>query len=205
MIKKEKTKKKQELKKIAEKNEQQVSEMKKAEQEAKEEQKGTQEEMVTIPLNDYAAQLEEIDQLKSKVDEYSDGWQRERADFDNYRKRIQRDQDQQRQNNKIDIIQKYLVIQDDLELALNTVPNNEENQNWVEGITLILNKLKKILDEEGIQPIPAGNAKFDPTLHEAISNEDNPDFESGQIIEVLKQGYTIGDRVIRPTQVRVAK
>lgn len=205
MIKKEKTKNKQELKKIAEKNEQQVSEMKKAEKEAKEEQKGTQEEMVTIPLNDYAAQLEEIDQLKSKVNEYSDGWQRERADFDNYRKRIQRDQDQQRQNNKIDIIQKYLVIQDDLELAFNNLPDNDENQNWAEGITLILKKLEKILDEEGIQLIPAENAKFDPTLHEAISNEDNPDFESGQIIEVLKQGYTIGDQVIRPAQVRVAK
>ena len=68
-----------------------------------------------------------------------------------------------------------------------------------------MKKLNKILDEEGIKPIPAENAIFDPTLHEAISNEENSDFESGQIIEVLKQGYTIGDRVIRPAQVRVAK
>jgi molecular chaperone GrpE len=76
---------------------------------------------------------------------------------------------------------------------------------WLVGYKLIDQKLKNLLEGEGIAPIPAENAAFDPALHEAISHEENPDFESGQIIEVVQKGYTIGDRVIRPALVRVAK
>jgi len=72
-------------------------------------------------------------------------------------------------------------------------------------LKLIEQKLKNLLDGEGISVIPAENAVFDPELHEAISHEENQEFKSGHIIEVVQQGYTIGDRVIRPALVRVAK
>jgi len=162
-------------------------------------------ETVTIPLAEYAAQLEEIDHLNQKADEFSDGWQRERAEFANYRKRIGRDLDAQKVNNKIDIIRKYLAVKDDLERALKNMPESLIDEPWIDGIQLINQKLSNLLDGESIQPIPAEGLAFDPALHEAISHEDNPDVESGFIIEVVQQGYTIGERVVRPSQVRVAK
>lgn len=168
-------------------------------------QDGAESETVTIPLKDYAGQLEELDDLRQKVDDYSDGWQRERAEFSNYRKRIERDREVERQNSKIDVIKKYLAVSDDFERAMKNIPADNAQAAWLEGLQLINQKLKNLLDGEGITPIPAENKAFDPVLHEAISHEENPDFESGQIIEVVQKGYTIGDRVIRPALVRVAK
>jgi molecular chaperone GrpE len=162
-------------------------------------------ETVSVPLKDYAAQLEEIDDLRQKVDDFSDGWQRERAEFANYRKRIDRDRDLHKQDSKITIIKKYLAVHDDLERAMRAIPQDSNEESWFEGLKLIDQKLKNILDGEGIQPIPAENTTFNPEIHEAISHEENPDFKSEEIIEVVQQGYTIGDRVIRPALVRVAK
>jgi len=163
------------------------------------------EETVTIPLLEYADQLEEIDHLNQKADEFSDGWQRERAEFANYRKRMGRDLDAQKVNNKIDVIKKYLTVKDDLERALKNMPASLIDEPWIDGIQLINQKLSNLLDGEGVQPIPAEGLAFDPEIHEAISHEDNPEVESGFIIEVVQQGYTIGERVVRPSQVRVAK
>jgi len=168
-------------------------------------EKEKENENITIPLKDYAAQLEELDDLHQKVDEFSDGWQRERAEFANYRKRVSRDQEQQKQNDKIEVIKKYLVIHDDLERAMKTIPPESVKESWLNGLRLIDQKMKNLLEGEGIAPIPVENIAFNPELHEAISHEENPDFESGQIIEVVQQGYTIGERVIRPALVRVAK
>jgi molecular chaperone GrpE len=171
----------------------------------KDESTSAEGETVTIPLKEYAAQLEELDDMRRKVDEFSDGWQRERAEFANYRKRIERDRETEKQNSKIDIIKKYLAVNDDFERAMKNIPQDSVQAAWLQGLQLINQKLKTLLEGEGITPIPAENKAFDPVLHEAISHEDNPDFESGQIIEVVQKGYTIGDRVIRPALVRVAK
>jgi molecular chaperone GrpE len=164
-----------------------------------------QPETVTLPLKDYAGHLEELDDLRQKADEFSDGWQRERAEFANYRKRVARDEQMQRENVRIDVIRKYLDVHDDLELAIKNMPPAVRNDSWTDGIELIYQKLLNILAGESIQPIPAENAAFDPDLHEAISHEENDEVESGHVIEVVQKGYTIGDRVIRPARVRVAK
>lgn len=162
-------------------------------------------ETVTLPLKDYAAQLEELDDLKKKADDFSEGWQRERAEFANYRKRIMRDQDMEKQNSKLEILKKYLDISDDLNLAIKNMPEHVKSDTWVNGILLINQKLGNLLNGEGLQPIPTENCAFDPAFHEAISSEEHEGFESGQIIDIVQQGYTIGDRVIRPARVRVAK
>ena len=149
--------------------------------------------------------MEDIDHLNQKVDEFSDGWQRERAEFANYRKRMNRNLDAQKVNNKIDIINKYLTVKDDLERALKNMPASLIDEPWIDGIQLINQKLSNRLDGEGIEPIPAEGLAFDPAVHEAISHEDDPEVKSGFIIEVIQQGYTINERVVRPSQVRVAK
>jgi molecular chaperone GrpE len=166
---------------------------------------GTSEESVTIPLKEYAVQMKEIDDLNNKIKEYSEGWQRERADFNNYRSRTLRDQDIIRQDITARIVKNYLAVNDDIELALKNAPKNEDPADWIKGIQLIAQKLQNILDTEGVQRIPAENEPFNPHLHEAIATEENPQFESGHVIEIIQQGYTIGDRVIRPARVKVAK
>jgi molecular chaperone GrpE len=170
-----------------------------------EELKNKKNEMVTIPLSEYAAQMEEIDHLTMKADEFSDGWQRERAEFANYRKRISRDLDTQKIDFKVDIIKKYLAVKDDLDRALKNLPEPLKDEPWISGIVLINQKLSNLLNGEGIETIPAEGLAFDPTVHEAISNEDNDEVESGFIIEVVQQGYQLGNRVIRPALVRVSK
>ena len=162
-------------------------------------------ETVSLPLKDYANQLEELDDLRKKVDDFSDGWQRERAEFANYRKRVMRDQETEKQNSKLALLKKYLDIHDDLELAIKNMPDHVKSDAWVNGILLIHQKLSNLLNGEGMQPIPAENCAFNPALHEAISSEEQEGFKSGNIIEVVQKGYTIGDRVIRPARVRVAK
>jgi len=163
------------------------------------------EATVSIPEEEHEALKAEADALRAKADEYFDGWQRERADFLNYKKRIEREQGQARENISAAVMKKYLVILDDLERALRNKPVSGEGAVWAEGIELIARKLQGILEAEGIQRMQAENQMFDPSLHEAILQEENPAFESGQITEVIQQGYTLGDRVIRPAQVKVAR
>ncbi len=163
------------------------------------------QEMLFIPKEEHEALKQELDQSRQKAQEYFDGWQRERADFLNYKKRLERDQDQRNNSFTGNFIRKYLVILDDLDRALKTRPTQGEGAAWSQGVELIYRKLQKYLEMEGVRPIPTDQKTFDPTLHEAISHEPSPDHESGEIIEVVQQGYMLGDRVLRPALVRVAQ
>lgn len=147
----------------------------------------------------------ELEQSRQQAQEYFDGWQRERADFSNYKRRVEREQSQQVQTITGQVIRKYLVVLDDLERALKVRPSQGEGASWSEGVELIYRKLQTILENEGVKRIPADNQFFDPHFHEAISHEDCTGYQSGQIIEVLQQGYAIGERVLRPALVRVAQ
>ena len=162
-------------------------------------------EMESVPVEEYSALKDELDKTQKQSKDFFEGWQRERADFSNYKKRIEREQSQLSQNLSGNIIKKYLVVLDDLERALKTRPTQGDGANWADGIELIYRKLQKILEAEGIVRMPAETEVFDPVRHEAISHEDSPDHQSGEIIEVVQQGYLIGDRVLRPALVRVAR
>jgi molecular chaperone GrpE len=158
------------------------------------------------PLRAEIAELQaELSQSRAKADEYLDGWQRSRAEFANYKKRVDRDQLLVTQNAAGRIIKRYLEVLDDLERALKNRPQEGEGASWANGIELVYRKFKSILESEGITPIEAEGQFFDPNLHEAITSEDSEEHESGQIIEVLQQGYLLGDRVLRPAMVRVAR
>ena len=163
------------------------------------------QEMVMIPKEHHEALLQDMEQSRQKAQEYFDGWQRERADFLNYKKRLERDQEQRNNNFTLNLIKKYLVILDDLDRALKTRPTHGDGAAWSAGVELIYRKLQNYLEMEGVRPFPTDQKTFDPTLHEAISHEASPDHESGEIIEVVQQGYMLGDRVLRPALVRVAQ
>jgi molecular chaperone GrpE len=148
---------------------------------------------------------EKLENQAAKANEYFDGWQRERADFVNFKKRIERDQAQSQQNIVGSVAKKYLPVLDDLERALKACPGEGDGAKWAEGIELIYKKFQGILDSEGIKEIKADGEMFDPSIHEALTNEESSAHESGQIIEVVQKGYLIGDRVLRPALVRVAR
>ncbi len=84
-------------------------------------------------------------------------------------------------------------------------PSGAEAEAWANGIELIVRKMQAILEAEGVKRIPAETEEFDPARHEAITYEESPEHENGEIIEVVQQGYTLGDRVLRPALVRVAR
>ncbi len=147
----------------------------------------------------------EIERLTRQTEEYLDGWQRARAEFANYKKRVEHDQGDTYRRAAGDILTRYLGIVDDLERALKERPSEGEAATWAEGIELIFRKLRSILEAEGIHTIEALGQPFDPSLHEAISHEESQEHPTGYVIEVLQQGYRMGDQVLRPALVRVAK
>lgn len=148
---------------------------------------------------------EEVKSLKNESAEYLDGWQRARAEFSNLKKRVEREKSEMRERITSDIISRYLDLLDDFDRALKDTPAQEVDEAWISGLKIIHQKFKAILDAEGIEIIPAEGENFDPNFHEAISYEESDEHENGQIIEVVKQGYRLGDRIIRPAVVRVAK
>lgn len=146
-----------------------------------------------------------IEELEKKANEYLDGWQRSRAEFANYKKRIEREQAQAYQAAAGNIIKKFLEVADDLERALKNRPQDKEGAEWANGIELIYRKLLAIIEAEGVKVMDVDGQTFDPNLHEAISHEEVEGYSEGDIIEVVKQGYLLGDRVLRPALVRVAR
>lgn len=142
---------------------------------------------------------------QARAEEYLDGWQRARAEFANYKKRVEREQAQAYQAAAGTILRRYLEVIDDLERALKNRPKEGEGLAWASGVELIYNKLLTILENEGVRQFNSDGQSFDPNLHEAVTSEESDEHESGQIIEVLQQGYVLGDRVLRPAMVRVAR
>jgi molecular chaperone GrpE len=168
-----------------------------------EEATGSMESAASVEA--YNKLTQELQQAQDQAKSFFDGWQRERADFANYKRRVDRDQQMMSQNITGEVVKKYLTVLDDLDRALKTRPTEGPAAAWSNGIELIQRKLQNILDAEGVKRMPAEKEQFNPARHEAISYEESPDHESGQIIEVVQQGYTIGDRVLRPALVRVAR
>ena len=156
-------------------------------------------EQVSAEVEALKKQLEEAE---ARASEYKDSWMRSQAEFQNYKKRLERDNDMMRMHMKGDIIKKILPVLDDLERALQ---NRLADDLWASGIELIARKFQSVLDGEGIKRIEAEGREFDPNFHEAISNEPNDEVESGHVIAVVQNGYMLGERVIRPALVRVAQ
>ena len=180
-----------------------------SENELNEMQEGIIETTVTPEAVESAEEAESLNhalvEAQTKAAEYLDGWQRSRAEFANYKKRVDREQAQAYQTAAGNIIKRFVEVIDDLERALKKRPMDGEGKAWAEGIELIYRKLLAILENEGVTLIQAEGQTFDPSLHEAVTSEDSDRHESGQIIEVLQQGYLQGDRVLRPARVRVAR
>src|ERR1035437_2706643 len=168
------------------------------------EQSPTPENVEQAPAETSAlAELEiQLAEARAQAAEYKDGWQRSVAEFQNYRRRVDAEKAENYQSAVGGIIKRYLPVLDDMERAIQVRP---AGLAWAEGVELICRKLQSILEAEGLKRIEAEGQKFDPNIHEAIAQEPVDGMESGTVIAVVRNGYMLGDRVIRPAMVRVAQ
>jgi molecular chaperone GrpE len=165
-------------------------------------QSGGEVEDQVVTMQELDALKQQLVEVQTQAAEFKDGWQRARAEFDNYRKRIERENSLVYQNAAGNVIKRYLPVMDDLERALQARP---ADLTWAAGIELIYRKLQSILDSEGIKRIEAEGQVFDPNFHEAISQEHSDELPSGHVVAVVQNGYLLGDKVLRPAMVRVSE
>ena len=147
----------------------------------------------------------QLAQAQAQAAEYLDNWRRAVADMSNARKRMQREQAEFQTNASARVLSRLLPALDDMDRAFEALPPEQANQEWVNGFRMIQRKLQSILESEGATPIPTEGQTFDPELHHAVSHEEQPGFSEGDIISEVGRGYKLGDKVLRPALVRVAK
>jgi len=173
-----------------------------------EEETGIPVEAAGMPENgrqlpaEVEALQKQLEEAQARAAENLDGWQRAQAEFVNYKNRVQRDREMDYASMKGDILKKVLPVLDDLERAL---ANRPAGDSWADGMELIARKFQGALEAEGLKRIEATGQPFDPNVHEAISSEPSDEVESGHVIEVVQNGYMLGERIIRPAMVRVAQ
>jgi molecular chaperone GrpE len=149
--------------------------------------------------------LAEIRKLKLEKEQLQDQLLRKVAEFDNYKKRTERDFFDRVQNANEKLITELLPVIDDMERALDHVEKSQEINSLFEGTELILKKMKDLLEKQGIEVLPAAGEDFDPEKHDALMQTEKENVESGTIIEEHLKGYTLNGKVIRHSQVIVAK
>ena len=141
---------------------------------------------------------------KKRRVEYLEGWQRSRAEFQNYLKQASREREEFQKFATDEILVKLFPVLDALTLACDTVPEKCKEDAWVKGILSIKKQFEAILLDTGIQEVMAGTgSKFDPELHEAVDQVES-DQEKGTILAVTQKGYTLHGKLIRPARVRVS-
>ena len=148
-----------------------------------------------------AAQLAEANRER---DQFRAMAQRAQADLANYKRRAADDNRQALLNSKADILLKFLDVVDDFDRAVDMLPQ-DANPAWRDGIVLVQRKLVGALASEGVVKIDSAGNPFDPHLHEALAYQEIPNFEDGAIASVIRDGYRLGDRLLRPARVIVAK
>ena len=149
---------------------------------------------------------EALARLAAERDEYLAALQRERAEFTNFRQRTSKEREQERGLAGVDLITKVLALADDFDRAIDSRPDALADSPWAEGVANIDRKLRGLLESEGVRPVDAApGTAFDPREHEAIASVPGTGLPDGAIVEELRRGYRLRDRVIRPALVAVAQ
>jgi molecular chaperone GrpE len=146
--------------------------------------------------------VSEVEKLRVERDALLDRLARLQAEFDNARKRAQREQREFREFAAADAIKNFLPVLDSFELALKTAGGSSEFRS---GIELIYRQFQDALQKIGVQPIPSVGHRFDPRVHEAIEMVDTTEVPDHQVVDELQRGYLLKERLLRPAMVRVAR
>src|ERR1700730_5362643 len=146
----------------------------------------------------------ELADLKRDRDDLLDRLLRKTAEFDNYRRRIERERREQADQAVIDLLQDLLLVVDDFDRAL-TADSGAEAGSYRKGVELIHTELNDLLRKYKVTPFEAVGADFDPNVHQAVVHETSPEHREGEVISELRPGYMMGDRLLRPAMAKVAK
>ena len=147
----------------------------------------------------------EIADLQRERDDYKDRWLRTTAEFDNYRKRIERERREQADQTVVNLLGELLLIVDDFELALAVDAGRERQRRTRRAWSSSTGSSTTSCGRLGVRAIDALGADFDPNLHQAVIHEVSPDHRDGEVIGELRRGYLLNDRMLRPAMVKVAK
>jgi molecular chaperone GrpE len=147
----------------------------------------------------------DADEIQRQRDDLYDRLLRKTAEFDNFRKRVERDRQSMAESAAADLVRDLLPLVDDLERALKADPGSEGVDAYRRGVELIHRNLLDVLRKRGVRQIEAVGADFDPHYHQAVSHESVNGRREGEVIEEFARGYLLGDRLIRPSMVKVAK
>jgi molecular chaperone GrpE len=163
------------------------------------------EDLISAPLS-----AEQIDDLKSRAEKADDHWQRllrTTADFENFKKRATREKQEGIKFANESLLEKLVPVLDNFDMALSATQNTptEANQSVQTGINMIFQQLKNTLVEAGLEEIDATGKPFDPNLHEAVSQKETAEMPEGQVVQQLRKGYKLRERLLRPASVVVAK
>jgi molecular chaperone GrpE len=148
---------------------------------------------------------QKLAQAEAQAAEYLDNWRRSVAELSNARKRMAREQEEIVRGAAARVLERLLPVLDDVDRAFANVPPEQANSEWVSGFRMIQRKLEGLMESEGVTPIAAVGEHFDPHVHYAVTHEEADGLEEGQIIAEVARGYKLGDKVLRPSMVRVAK
>ena len=144
-----------------------------------------------------------LNEAQQQIDELNERVVRLTADYDNYRKRAQRDKIEARQFANQGILEKLLPVLDNFEMAIIAVKDADPSVR--DGVQMIYDQLLSVLKAEGVESVDAVGKQFDPNLHEAISQEESDEVEEGEVISQIQRGFILNDRLVRPARVVVAK
>ena len=189
--------------------------MKKTQQENGLDMDSEESEISEAESEDGAGESEEVEQLKTELStakaEAADTYDRLlrlSAEFENYKKRVQRQMEDHKKYANEDLIKDLLSVVDNLERALNAAGEQQKDETgacMAEGVEMTLNEIVKILKNHNVTPIEAKGKPFDPTYHEAVMQEETDDYPENTVISEFQKGYMLHDRLIRPAMVTVAK
>ena len=158
-------------------------------------------EATPVAAIDAAAAQADVDRLQTERDQIFDRLARLQAEFDNYRKRETRERAEYRDYALINTVEQFLPVLDNFQLALSTQSTAEQRRS---GVELIVRQMGEVLRSLGVQPIPTVETQFDPRVHEAIEMVEREDLPDHQVMDEVRRGYTLRERLLRPALVRVA-
>jgi molecular chaperone GrpE len=153
---------------------------------------------------------EQLDELKARAEKADEHWERllrTTADFDNFKKRAAREKQEAIRYANEGVLEKLVPVLDNFDAALSAAQTSSADgaQSLQTGVAMIFQQLKKVLTESGLEEVDATGQTFDPNLHEAVSQQESADVPEGNVLQQLRKGYKLRDRLLRPATVVVAK
>ncbi|NME04284.1 nucleotide exchange factor GrpE [Psychrobacillus sp. BL-248-WT-3] len=178
------------------------------------EEESAEQEMVTeeaietkeVDVSEEATEVEEVDELtllKQQLEEEQDRTVRLRADFENYKRRVQKDKEADYKYRAQSLLSDLLPVLDNLERALAVEATSEEAISLTKGVDMVYRSLVAAVEKEGLESVESEGKPFDPNLHHAVMQEKDESQDSGIVLQELQKGYKLKDRILRPAMVKV--